>query len=142
MTDKEAVALAIKEFKNRYAEEDSNKKWLKETIHGLKLAYRKLNILDELENPLSEEEIENYLITREAYRDEYDNELKYGYTIYEWRGEYCEKPLSPVSEKTFKFKKWEKIFHTTSTKKYKEKRMLEMAQKMMRMTDELVRDKN
>lgn len=137
MTSKEAVKLAYKEFQKDIDDGDENNQWLKNVIAGLKQAEHDLNTLEELKEPFFEEETDHYLIRREAYWDEYDDELRYGYAVYEWRGEYYERQLSPVSKETFKFKKWEEVMHTTSTKKFGIDSILEMLPRLINLHKEI-----
>lgn len=141
MTNKEAVKLAYKELQKDFEDGEETNQWLTDVIEGLKQAEHDLNILEELKEPFFEEETDHYFVRREAYWDEYDNELRYGYAVYEWRGEYYEKKLSPVSEETFKFKKWEEVMHTTSTKKFGIDSILEMLPKLTNLKEELNKEK-
>lgn len=58
-----------------------------------------------------------YWCRREAFVSNYDGEINYGFTIYEWDGTEREQKLSPKSNKTFKWKNWVEIFHCVSLTK-------------------------
>lgn len=138
MTSKEAIKLAKSHITLKY---DTSSQVIKDLFASFDKIEHDLNILEELKEPFFEEETDHYFIRREAYWDEYDNELRYGYAVYEWRGEYYEKQLSPVSKETFKFKKWEEVMHTTSTKKFDIDSILEMLPKLTNLKEELKEEK-
>lgn len=138
MTSKEAIKLAKSHITLKY---DTSSQVIKDLFASLDRIEHDLNTLEELKEPFFEEETDHYLIRREAYWDEYDNELRYGYAVYEWRGEYYERQLSPVSKETFKFKKWEEVMHTTSTKKFDIDSILEMLPKLTNLKEELKKEK-
>lgn len=138
MTNKEAIKLAKSHITLKY---DTSSQVIKDLFASFDKIEHDLNTLEELKEPFFEEETDHYLIRREAYWDEYDDELRYGYAVYEWRGEYYERQLSPVSKETFKFKKWEEVMHTTSTKKFGIDSILEMLPKLTNLKEELKEEK-
>ena len=138
MTSKEAIKLAKSHITLKY---DTSSQVIKDLFASFDKIEHDLNTLEELKEPFFEEETDHYLIRREAYWDEYDDELRYGYAVYEWRGEYYERKLSPVSEETFKFKKWEEVMHTTSTKKFGIDSILEMLPRLTNLKEELNKEK-
>lgn len=134
MTNKEAIKLAKSHITLKY---DTSSQVIKDLFASFDKIEHDLNTLEELKEPFFEEETDHYLIRREAYWDEYDDELRYGYAVYEWRGEYYERQLSPVSKETFKFKKWEEVMHTTSTKKFGIDSILEWLPKLTNLHKEI-----
>ena len=138
MTNKEAIKLAKSHITLKY---DTSTTVMKDLFASLDRIENDLNMLEELKEPFFEEETDHYFVRREAYWDEYDNELRYGYAVYEWRGEYYERKLSPVSEETFKFKKWEEVMHTTSTEKFGIDSILEMLPRLTNLKEELNKEK-
>lgn len=75
-----------------------------------------LKDFEELKNPIDEYETEEYLVHREAFYSDMAGCLMYGYTVYEWKGDYYEKEI-PILKKSMKFKKWEEILHSTGSEK-------------------------
>lgn len=75
-----------------------------------------LKDFEELKNPIDEYETDKYLVHREAFWSDMAECLMYGYTVYEWKGDYYEKEI-PILKKSMKFKKWEKILHSTGSEK-------------------------
>lgn len=138
MTNKEAIKLAKSHITLKY---DTSTTVMKDLFASLDRIENDLNMLEELKEPFFEEETDHYFVRREAYWDEYDNELRYGYAVYERRGEYYERKLSPVSEETFKFKKWEEVMHTTSTEKFGIDSILEMLPNLTNLKEELKEEK-
>lgn len=70
--------------------------------------------------PIDEYNNETHLVRREAFVNSFDGRVNYGYTLYEWRGEYQE-PTEKMKEllPELKLKQWCEIFHCTSEKKQK-----------------------
>lgn len=75
-----------------------------------------LKDFEELKNPIDEYETEEYLVHREAFYSDMAGCLMYGYTTYEWNGEYYERNI-PILKKPMKFKKWKEILHSTGSEK-------------------------
>ena len=89
------------------------------SVDQVKEIIKDLEMLEELKYPYDEYENEKYLCRREAYYNEYLGELCFGYTIYEWRGEYTERDI-PILKKKMKFKKWVEVFHAGTSSEKKE----------------------
>lgn len=81
------------------------------------LVDRLLQFEDALVNQHEECETETHIATREAFWS-YEGEIRYGYCLYEWTGNYEELPenLKKIMP-DFKKKEWREIFHCTSTEK-------------------------
>lgn len=73
---------------------------------------------------------ENYKCTRNPYYSIETDDIKYGYTVYEWTGAYKTMPnpfklrkdindpeLKELSERTYKVKEWREILHYTSNER-------------------------
>ena len=70
--------------------------------------------------PIDEFCNDNYLVRRNAFVNSYDCSVNYGYTLYEWTGEYQETPPRlKALDQDLKIKEWREIFHCTSEKKQK-----------------------
>lgn len=85
-----------------------------------------LKDFEELKEPHDEyvTKDEKYLAVREAYWCDNDDELRYGYTLWEWAGEYNVRELNYIDPKTqkkkqFKEKKYNEIMHYTSNAREK-----------------------
>ena len=72
---------------------------------------------DAVINQHEEFETETHIVTREAFWS-YEGEIRYGYCVFEWTGNYEELPdnLKKIMP-DFKKKEWREIFHCTSTEK-------------------------
>lgn len=89
------------------------------SVDQVKEIIKDLEMLKELKYPYDEYENENFLCRREAYYNENLGELCFGYTIYEWNGEYKERYI-PVLKKTIKEKLWKEVFHAGTSSEKKE----------------------
>ena len=75
---------------------------------------------------------ENYRCTRNAYYSIETDDIKYGYTVYEWTGATKTMPspyeaiakkiddpkIKKLCERTYKVKEWREILHCTSTERH------------------------
>lgn len=108
----------------------------------IKIWYRNSRMFRELSDPIAEKELkigeDVYFCRREAFFDTFGGEVGYGYTVYKWDGTYTEQPLSPISDKTFKFKNWVEIFHSHGVKKVEPKAMIINTLKILESTKENV----
>lgn len=125
--DYEKENVKVSKIIRKYKLTDSEKSYLKSLDHIAKVGL-------ELASPIDEYENKDYFCRREAFISYYDGEVNYGYTIYKWDGTYNEKPLSPNSDKIFKFKNWVEIFHTYTVNKISCKDMLKSTLNLIEMT--------
>lgn len=89
------------------------------SVDQVKEIIKDLEMLEELKYPYDEYENEKYLCRREAYYNENLGELCFGYTIYEWNGEYKERYI-PVLKKAIKEKLWKEVLHAGTSSEKKE----------------------
>ena len=89
------------------------------SVDQVKEIIKDLEMLEELKYPYDEYENEKYLCRREAYYNENLGELCFGYTIYEWRGDYIERDI-PILKEKMKLKKWEEVCHAGTSSEKKE----------------------
>ena len=78
-----------------------------------KLTEQLLAFQDALINQYEDYEDEKHLCTRQAYFDSGFGQIRYGYCLYEWNGEYFNNTKLP----DLKQKKWREIFHCTNSEK-------------------------
>ena len=106
----------------------------------VKTWYKNSRMFHELSDPVAEKELkigeDVYFCRREAYFITFEGIIGYGYTVYKWDKTYIEKPLSPISTKTFKIKNWVEIFHSHGEKKVEPGTMITNALKLIETTKE------
>ena len=78
-----------------------------------KLVKRMLTFQDATVNKYDEYETDTHLCTREAYFSEC-GEIRYGYTVFAWTGEYI---TNDSKLARFRTKKWQEILHYTSSER-------------------------
>lgn len=118
--EKQALHRILKQIKN-----DSDKDYIK-------IWFRNSQDYCELIDPVVESKEVNingktYYCSRSAFVSWYDARVNYGYSVYEWTGNYFEKELSPVTKTKFRFKEWKEIFHTHSETKINPEEMISKA---------------